>query len=336
MKAPALFSLLGISVLTGCGPTPAPLDGENSSAIEVRTAMVRSELQPQFQSVSGLIRPQASATVAAKVMGTITQAKLAVGQPVSSGEILVVVAAPEYNARLEQAQAALAQAERDYAREHELEAKGATAAETVRATADRLRLARASLQEAEAMQNYLQVTAPFAGVITGDYVNPGDLATPGMPLFALEGTSQLRAEVMVPESLSEPARGTDLTIMLDDTPVTGRLVELSPAADNNSRTRTAKIALPDGTAARSGQFVRALWPNGTSNTVTIPLSARSTFGQMDRAYVVSEKHVHLRLIKVGTAQDDQMVILAGLDAGESVVIDPPATLRDGQAVILKP
>ena len=85
MKAPALFSLLGISVLTGCGPTPAPLDGENSSAIEVRTAMVRSELQPQFQSVSGLIRPQASATVAAKVMGTITQAKLAVGQPVSSG-----------------------------------------------------------------------------------------------------------------------------------------------------------------------------------------------------------------------------------------------------------
>jgi RND family efflux transporter MFP subunit len=336
MKASALLILLSAAVLTGCGPASTPPAGDNSPAIKVRTDVVRSEEQPQFQTVSGAVRPLASATVAAKVMGTITAAHLAVGQSVSTGEVLVTVAAPEYNARLEQASAALAQAERDYARESELETKGATAAETVRSSADRLRLARAALQEAKAMQNYLQVTAPFAGVITGDYVNPGDLATPGMPLFALEGTARLRAEVMVPESLPEPAPGTEITILLDDTPVTGRLVELSPAADNASRTRTAKISLPDETTARSGQFVRALWPNGIARTITLPLGARSTFGQMERVYVVDEAKAHLRLVKIGAVTVDRMVILAGLDAGETVVLNPPSTLRDGQAVTVQP
>lgn len=328
----SLFVIVSLSLLIGCSQSEPNIATTELPAITVRVADVSAATLPRTQVVSGIVRPVDRATIAANIMGTVTVANLAVGQSVSAGDILVEMKADEMVARLAQARATLSQAERDYARESALEAKGAAARESVNASEDRRRIARAAVQEAEAMMGHLQIAAPFSGVITSDFVNPGDLATSGQPLFEMEGTSQLRAEVLVPESLPTPPLGSTISVSLNGIVSGGQLVELSPSTDPNSRTRLAKIDLPKSASARSGQFIRGLWPVGEFTTLTIPRSALSVFGQMERVYVIHDGRAQLRIIKTGSSQGDRVEILSGLESGETVIIEPPPTLKDGQPV----
>jgi RND family efflux transporter MFP subunit len=286
--------------------------------------------------VAGTIRPSARATVAAKITGTVITAELAVGRAVQAGELLVTLQAGELAARVDQAQATVGQAEREYEREQALESKGASTTDAVRAADDHQREARAALQEAQAMLAYTRIAAPFSGVVTAEFVKPGDLAAPGRPLFEIEGVDRLRAEVQVPESLPLPAVGAGLTVLTGDDPVAGQLAELSPAADPTSRTRLAKIALPAAATVHSGQFVRVLWPAGSRTALTVPATAVMIFGQMERVYVVNAGRAQLRLVRTGAREGDRVQIAAGLDSGEVVVAAPSAALRDGQPVEIQP
>ena len=324
--------ILGLVFLVGCSQPEPNSEVSERSSLEVRIIKVSLDTIPHTQAVSGIVRPVDRAVIAANIMGTVKVARLAVGQSVSAGEILIEMKAEELDARLAQARAALAQTDRDVARESALVAKGAAAQESVLASQDRGRIARAAVKEAEAMQAYMKITAPFDGVITNDYVNPGDLASPGQPLFELEGTSHLRAEVLVPESLPAMSLGSTITVTLNGIIVNGKLAELSPSTDPNSRTRLAKIDLSSSSSARSGQFVRALWPVGKFTTLRIPTTALSTFGQMERVFVVSDGRAQLRIVKTGTTQELYIEIVSGLESGELVIIAPPSTLRDGQPV----
>jgi len=334
-RLPALLASIPI-LLAGCSRAVDSTAPDSLPAARVHTAVVVSTRISQTQAVAGTVRPFARATIAAKITGTVVSSKLVVGRAVSAGDLLVEINADELHARAEQAEAFLAQAEREYQRERKLETQGASTADAVSAADDRRRQAQAAVKEAATMLTYTQVAAPFSGVITGELVKPGDLATPGRGLFEIEGTDRLRAEVQVPESLSPPTLGSNLAIELGDTVIQGQLAEVSPAADSASRTRLAKIDLPASATVRSGQFVRVLWPVGNAPALTVPASAVSVLGQMERVFVVTAGHVQLRLVKTGARDDDRVEVAAGLDAGEVVVVSPPATLRDGQAVESQP
>ena len=288
------------------------------------------------QAVAGTVRPFSRATIAAKITGTVASTSLAVGRAVTAGEVLLTLQAAELDARVDQAHAALAQAEREYERERTMEAQGASTTESVRGADDRRRLSRAAAQEAEAMLGYTKIVAPFSGVLTAELVKAGDLATPGRPLFEIEGTDHLRAEVQVPESLPLPGANSTIAVVLGEKTLIGQLVELSPSADPASRTRLAKIELPSDAVARSGQFVRVLWPASEEVALTVPATAVSVLGQMERVFVVSKGKAQLRLVKTGGRDRDRIEIASGLDEGEHVVVSPPSALRDGQSVETKP
>lgn len=320
----------------GCSRPADPTPAVSVLKLPVQVSIVALTIAPATQPVAGTIRPFERATISAKVTGTVATAELAVGRSVAAGEILVTLSASELDARVAQAQAALDQARRESEREIALEVKGASTADAVRAADDRQREARASLQEAEAMLGYTRVAAPFAGVITRDIVKPGDLATPGSALFEIEGVDRLRAEVQVPESLPLPALGAILAVLIGPDPLPGKLVELSPAADPLSRTRLAKLDLPAATAARSGQFVRVLWPIGNRSALLVPVTAVQVFGQIERVFVVRDGVAHLRIIKTGAHEATWVQVSAGLDAGETVILTPSIILRDGSLVEIQP
>lgn len=324
--------LLSILALSGCRRDAAPPPADTAPPVAVKTGVVADALVPRSQPVPGTVRPRDRAVVAAKLLGSVADADLAVGQTVRAGDVLVTLRADELTARVEQARAALNQARRDHEREARLLEQGAATAETVRSLADRERAAAAALHEAETMLGYTQVQAPFDGVVTRDLVNTGDLAAPGQPLFELEGTRHLRVEAHVPESLVLPPPDTALEIDLGGSRARGTLAEISPAANPVSRTRLAILDLPDSAPARSGQFVRVLWPAGEARELSVPREAITVFGQMERVFVVQEGRARLRLVKSGRREGDRVILLAGVEAGERVVLQPPATLRDGQAV----
>jgi RND family efflux transporter MFP subunit len=327
---------LALALAAGCSRSAAPAPVVRLPVVPVRVTTVALTVAPQTQPVAGTIRPFAHATIAAKITGLIATANLAVGRSVSAGEILVTIQAGELDAQVSQAQAALDQAGREFEREKALESKGASTADAVHTADNHLREARATLQAAEAMLGYTRIAAPFAGVVTDDLVKPGDLATPGRPLFDLEGVDRLRAEVQVPESLPLPPVGAALAVQVDDALLAGKLAELSPAADPLSRTRLAKIDLPPAASARSGQFVRVLWPAGNRTAIMVPATAVQVFGQMERVFVVSAGQARLRLVKTTLHEGAWVQVSSGLGVGETIVVAPSAALRDGSPVEIQP
>ncbi len=328
----SLASIAGL-LLASCGQSqPATTTTPDSDPVAVLTATVTAGAVTPRQELPGTIRARQRATVAAKVLGTVQEAGFAIGKPVELGEVLVVLSADELTARVAQARAALDLAAREFEREAALLSQGATAQEVVNRLEDNRRIAAANVAQAEAQLDYTRITAPFSGVITARHVEPGDLATPGTPLFEVEGQAAFEVAVAVPDSLPQVALGETLQVSTMKKTLAARVREASPAADPRSRTRLVVLELPIGEDVRSGQYVRVLWPVAQREQLTVPSSTVTPFGQMQRVFVAEGGEARLRLVRTGAIHGERTVVLSGLNAGETVVIDPPTGLRDGQPV----
>jgi RND family efflux transporter MFP subunit len=342
MKPACLYhSLLAAALLAGCAKhsESSAEPAANLPPAKVRVGLVRIEEVPTLTEVTGTVRPVQHATIAAKVMGMITELPVALGQRVKAGDLLVKVSAGEVSARVLQAQSQLNQAKRDLDRERDLLAKNASTADMVRSLEDRFAMTQALVSEAEVMLGYATVLAPFDGVVARKLVNAGDLATPGLPLLEVEGTDTFQVEAGIPDSLATRlAVGTNLTVEVptDGIALAGRLVELSSAADADARTVPAKISIPAGTAVRSGQYARVQVPGSPVRALLAPAAAVSTLGQMERVFIASNGRAVLRLVKTGAARGDRVEILSGLADGERLVLNPPAGLHEGQALEIQP
>lgn len=334
LRLPILSLALIAAALTACSRETQPTGSaaDDRAPVRVRVASVERRTTPRLIEVPGTVRPVDRATLAAKVMGTIDEIGVTLGQRVSRGEVLLSMSAAEIDARVTQAEARLEQVTRDYEREKGLLADGASTEAAVRSLESEQRAAHAGVAEARTILGYTRIHAPFDGVISARYVNEGDLATPGVRLLEIEGTGRLRVETEVPESLGTIAPGTPVEIRVAGSEIVGTLAEISAAADVQSRTVFAKIDLPESARVRSGQFARASFPAGEGEVLTVPTSAISRFGQMERVFVVKDERAALRLIRTGARRGDAIEVLAGLSAGEQVVDPVPTELRDGRRV----
>lgn len=325
-------------LISGCRRSESATNPPAGPAVPVKTSLVTAERLPLFIEVPATIRPAARAVIAARLTGTISTLPWGLGQSVKSGEILLTLSTPEIEARVRQSQAQAAEATRTTERERTLVAKGVSPPDSLRDAEDRLRFAQAALTEAEAMLAYATVRAPFDGVVTEKHVLSGDLATPGLPLLVVESTQHLRAEGNIPETLAAGLHlGDALSVIVDEPAATvaGTIEELSTASDAVSRSLLAKVALPSGTV-RSGQYVRLQVPSGTASSLLVPVGAVSRFGQMERVFLVEQGRAVLRLVKTGRVSGERIEILSGVNAGEHVVLTPPAALRDGAPVTTQP
>ena len=150
--------------------------------------------------------------------------------------------------------------------------------------------ANAALAQARTSLGYTLIHAPFAGVVTEKKADPGTLASPGMPLFTIEDTRNYRLEVTVDENDIRIVRaGQSASVSLDalgNAELSGKVVQIVPAADPASRSFLVKIGLPADAHIHSGLFGRARFPKGERQTLLIPRAAIVEHGQLQGVYVV--------------------------------------------------
>lgn len=328
-----------MSALLTLGACGQPEASRNDKAVtlppaRVRTTAVVAREIPASIEVTGTVRPVQRAQVAAKIMGTIEELPVTLGQQVRAGELLARISAGEIAAQVAQARAQLNGARRDLERERGLLEKGASTTETVRRLEDQLVASEARLREAEVMLGYAEIRAPFDGVVARRPANAGDLAAPGALLLEIEGTSRFEIEAGVPESLTSGLKvGSLLRVEVPSGSrhFEGRIAEVSSAADPQARTVLVKIAVPEDTPVRSGQFVRVAVPGEVRRALFVPASAVTRFGQMERVFSIGpDDRAVLRLVKTAGRHNGLIEIVAGLSEGERVIVDPPAGLREGQ------
>ena len=336
-----LVALLCVGLFSaGCDAKPEhskdPAPSLPTAPVRVQT--IENKPQTNTEEVVGTVRAKLHATLEAKLSGRIAKLPVVLGQRVKAGELVALLDAPEIGARLEQAEASLEQAERDWKRTSTLfEQQSVTRAERDAAEA-RQRVAKGAVTEARAMMSYVEVVAPFNGVVTKKWVDVGDLAAPGKPLISIEDPAVLQLEADVPQAIaSRVQRTARLAVRVDGVTgeLTGTVSEIAPAADSVSRTVQIKVDLAEHPGLSSGQFARLLVPVGESSLLRVPAAAVVQRGQLEIVFVVKNQLAQLRLVKTGKRSGDLLEVLSGLEAGDSVVIEGAAQLTDGQPVEAK-
>ena len=215
----------------------------------------------------------------------------------------------------------------------------ATRAHVEQATAQ-LAAVRAAANVADITESYALLRAPFDGEVTERLIDPGNLATPGQPLLRLDAGGRRRVDVRVDEARAALVRpGDRVAVLLEALPAAagvavldGTVIEVARAIAADQRAFTVKVALPAGMSPRTGTFARVRFDGARRSALVVPASAVRVHGQVTSVFVVSNGRAHNRLVQVGNTDTDGIEILAGLDAGESVVAAPPADLMDGRPI----
>ena len=224
----------------------------------------------------------------------------------------------EANAKLRQAEAAAKMAEGRLAQ-----------------LGEKIRQAEQALESARVRLGWVEVKAPFAGRVVERKVEPGNLASPGLPLFLLEQEGVYRLEASIDESRLAAVRlGQSVRVDLDAVggPLEGRVAEIVPVVDAASRSFIAKIELSGRAGLRSGLYGRARFPAGAREVLSVPAGAVAEQGQLQSVYVADGGYARNRLITVGARRENLVEVLSGLQAGEHVIDPRPAGLRDGSRV----
>jgi multidrug efflux pump subunit AcrA (membrane-fusion protein) len=190
--------------------------------------------------------------------------------------------------------------------------------------------ARAAGDQASTTESFTRIAAPFDGLITEKMVEPGNMASPAVPLLRLEDTRRFRLEVRVDESrIGQIRNGDSVPVILGSgtTSIAGTVAEVSRAVDADARAFLIKIALPDARGLRSGEFGKARFGGTPRRALTIPSSAIVRRGQLTSVFVVDKGIARVRLVSLSESE-----VLAGLTESEEVILSPPAGVTEGRRV----
>jgi len=210
------------------------------------------------------------------------------------------------------------------------EARVAAASARALQAASAIESARAAGDQASITNSFTAIAAPFDGLITAKLVDPGNMASPGMPLLRLEDTSGFRLEVRVDESrIGQIRNGDSVPVFLGatTTSITGTVVEVSRAVDADARAFLVKIALPAERHVRSGEFGKARFRGASRRALTVPASAVVRRGQLASVFVVENGLARVRLVSLRESE-----VLAGLTESEVIILSPPVGLAEGHRV----
>ncbi len=331
----------------------------------VSTIVLQRSALPLYYEAVGTVRPRQSAQLATQVMGNLLRLNVREGDRVSRGQVLAVIDDSQTRAAVDRASAGQTAAQQEiagtavdyalaestlkrYQSLYDRKSVSPHEYDEVRsrfeAAKARLELARAgragadaALNQARTSQGFTQVRAPFSGVITAKLAESGDLASPGMPILAIEDNSAFRLEATVDErGIAAVRLGQSIPVILDalqNQVMTGKVVQALPAADPASRTFLVKIELPKNPGIRTGLFGRARFPVGTREALAIPQTAVVERGNMQAVYVLgSDQIASLRFITLGNSEQNNVEILSGLDAGERIVAQPDSRELNGKKI----
>jgi RND family efflux transporter MFP subunit len=354
--------------LTACSGSREVAAAAPETVRGLTVLQVRQASEPDVLQATGTVRSWRTAAIAAQVMANVTAVNVREGDSVKRGQLLATLDDSQLRASTERSQAALQAAEHEIAataseqtlaktsfdRMQYLYDKGTISAQEydnakarMQTTKARNELAQSSRNQAAAaldqdriLLSYTRLVAPFDGVVTERHVDPGALASPGLPLLTVEAAGQYRLEATVDESDLRFVHLNDLVPVSVDAVnggvLNGKVAQIIPAADAASRSFTVKIDLPQNPQLRSGLFGRAGFVRGQKQMIVVPRSAVLDRGQLQSVYVVGENNIAtLRYVTLGSPMQDRVEILSGLSDGDKVIADPASRELGGKRIEVK-
>ncbi len=334
----------------------------------VEMAKVESRSSTRTVPLTAELAPFLQTDIEARSPGYVEKVLVDRGSPVHRGQLLVQLSAPEINsqtsaseANLHQAEAEVVQAEAQAAAAESTSAKLQEAAKTPGAVAGNellqaqkqrdaaqalvdsrkaaARTAKDRLQASQATESYLRVTAPFDGMITDRFVNPGMMIDGGhTPMLKLQQVAHLRLIVPVPETYTgSVVKGMSAVFHVPARPgrnYTAKVARIPNALDQHSRAMMVELDVynKDGSLA-PGMYPTVDWPVGAGqNLLFVPITSVVT--TTERTFVIASVNgrAHWIDVRKGPTAGENASIRGQIAAGQQVVKRASDEIREGTAL----
>jgi RND family efflux transporter MFP subunit len=305
----------------------------------VQVQSVAFEAEDAARDFVGVVRARYETDLGFRVAGKMVARLVNVGDRVHAGDVVARLDPEDLRLQVESADAELAaattnltQISADFERYETLKARGyASIADFDRKTAakgeaeSRLARAKRALDLALNQLEYSELKAGADGVITATLAEPGQVVALGQPVVKLAHRGEQEAVVALPENWLAKARVAAATVTLWSDKghrYSARLRELSPQADQATRTYAARFTIidPDDSVALGMTATVTLKSAGEAMVAKLPLSAVLSRGSGASVYVVNAGgELTLRPVTVASFNEDDALITGGVSAGEKVV-----------------
>jgi RND family efflux transporter MFP subunit len=311
----------------------------------VRLASVELSNAERTLGIPGEVRGWNQATLYAKVAGYVREVLVDKGTRVKKGDLLARLESPETDQQVLGARADLQLKTVQAQRARTLRPQGFIAQQDLDNAESALQVSRATLQQLLALQSYEQVRAPFDGVVTARYVDPGALVAAGtasnqavQPLFDFADMRTVRVQVYVgQDDAADISPGSPVSIALPDDPghpIEAKVTRTAQGIDARTRTMLIEVDVPnEPVRLYPGSYVNVKIRFPGKRTPLVPGDALAWRG--DAVYVAKlDPESRVRLVRIQPGEDDgrRVQVLSGLQGGEQVVLNPSAELSDGDKV----
>lgn len=338
MNKTLLPSLLLCLLLAACGRDIEP--GETSAQRPVIRGLalttVAATTLPEAVTYVGTVESPDRGVLAARIDGRVGRIAVREGDLVRPGQLLLTIEGNPAPHRLSEAEGAhraaaarLELAEQTAGRYRQLFVKEAVTPQEMDRVGAELEMARQQLRSAAAAVEtartalaYTRVTAPYDARLVRREVEEGTTVQPGTPLLVLDRQGEWRVRARLPEALlGRVAAGDAVSVEIPAAgrTLSGKVAEVLPAADPQSRAFEAKVAIVDGSGLGAGMYARVGLAGGARPALLVPAAAIVQRGQLSGLYVVEEGALRFRLVRTGRRLDDRVEILSGLAEGATIV-----------------
>lgn len=351
------FVFLGLAV-TGCQKKPAAPATAGMQAMPVQTMAVTFSPVPQSSEYVATIKSRRSATLQPQVSGTLTRILVRSGDHVKAGQTLMTIDPRQQAATVASARATERQKKSLYdynvvevERQRKLFEAGVTSRDAYDQARQTFGNTKADYESAVELRKtqeeqlaYYTIRAPFAGVVGDIPVHVGDYASPTTALTTVDENKDLEAYIYVPtERAGQVSKGQDVEL-IDNS---GKLLEktkidfLSPQVDSTLQGILVKAPVHSSPELlRNAQMVKAhvIW--SIKPMALVPVLAVTRQGEQSFVYVVQQQGGHTVARQTGVTLGDTVgnnySILAGLKAGDRVIVSSTQFLVNGMPVMLLP
>lgn len=340
LRSGCLTLLLASAVAAHAADAPKPLEFKTATP-------TRGEIN-RFVSLPGSLKANQQATLYARVPGYLKSIAVDKGDRVAAGQSLGEIEVPELAADAVRYRAEARTAETDFTR---MNAAQKSAPELITPQAldearGRMDVAKANLERTETLLNYSKLTAPFAGVITARFVDPGAFipaATSGSSaqnaaLVTLMDFNIVRAQVAIPELEAPLVRaGQPVRVSVEGLPgkvFEGTVARLAYALDDVTRTMLVEADLPNpDLALRPGMYATIkVGVEKHADTLLIPAEALVTEKSGASVFVSVSGKAKKTAVKAGFNDGAKAEVLSGLTGNETLLLVGKTALTDGAAI----
>src|SRR5258706_5047712 len=338
----------------------APLSACNDRAVTTveRAAFVHTEIvQPQDGqgdlTLTGEVPARFRADLSFRVSGRVLARLVDVGAHVNAGDLLARLDPAEQQADFDAATAAVAAAEAQlrvaqatFDRQSNLLSSGFTTRVAYDQAQEQLRTAQSTLESAKAELGRTrealgdtELQARAAGVITARNLEVGQVVQAAQSVFTLAQDGERDAVFDVPESIFlDDVEGDHVSLALisgSDVTAVGYVREISPAVDPKSSTVRVKVAIQNPPPAMTlGSAIAGTAGTKPATEITVPWTSLMPAGSKPPVWIVdpNTKTALLRPVTIGAYEAGSVLIKAGLEPGDRVVVDGGKLLSSGQPV----